>query len=168
MRLNEMKHCWVLTWHYASNSTPIWNKQTFHQLIPCSMSILWHARCRPEGSTEEIHPLPGGIAVDALPWQRTRTQQWKELLFSLQHVPRQQCKCFLRVWSQEVFSTGPIPGYSSPESVKLVQFRSQSEKGGSGPWLGDHRQSSLSRQFGDCEWVCRKSWALASEYSAES
>jgi hypothetical protein len=28
---------------------------------------------------------------------------------------------------------------------------SQSEKGGSGPCLGGHGQSSLSRQFGDCE-----------------
>jgi hypothetical protein len=28
---------------------------------------------------------------------------------------------------------------------------SQSENGGSGPWLGGHGQSSLSRQLGDCE-----------------
>jgi hypothetical protein len=41
---------------------------------------------------------------------------------SLPSVPRQQRKCFLRIRSQELFSTGPIPGYISLESVKLVQF----------------------------------------------
>jgi hypothetical protein len=52
--------------------------------------VLWRARCRSEGSTEENHPSPWGAAVDALPWQRTRAQQWEELLFSLRSVPRKQ------------------------------------------------------------------------------
>jgi hypothetical protein len=55
----------------------------------------------------------GGVALDVLPWQRTRTQQCKARLFSLPSVLRQQWMCFLRVRSQEVFSTGLISGYIS-------------------------------------------------------
>jgi hypothetical protein len=51
--------------------------------------------CRPEGSTEENHPLPGGVPVDALPWQRARAQQWEELPFLSAVVPRQRWQCFL-------------------------------------------------------------------------
>jgi hypothetical protein len=65
---------------------------------------------------------------------------------SLGSVPR---KCFL---------CGLFPGYitRTPADIQLVKSsekssESQSEKGGSGPWLGGHGQSSLSRQFGDCK-----------------
>jgi hypothetical protein len=30
-----------------------------------NQDILWCARCRPERSTEEVHPLLGGVAVHA-------------------------------------------------------------------------------------------------------
>jgi hypothetical protein len=62
---------------------------------------------------------------------------------SLECVPR---KCFL---------CGLFPGHitRTPADSELVKSpeKSQSEKGGSAPWLGGHGQSSLSRQFGDCE-----------------
>jgi hypothetical protein len=85
------------------------------------------------------------------------------------------------------FLFGPFPGYiartsaGSPVSSELslqlterVSCESQSEEGGSGPWLGGHGQSSweessetVSRQSGNCERVCRRSWALNNYDSAE-
>jgi hypothetical protein len=53
-------------------------------------------------------------------WQRTRTQQWKELLFSLRSVPR-QWKCI------------PYVSWGIQGSVKSLRRRDGSA-GGPGPW----------------------------------
>jgi hypothetical protein len=58
-----------------------------------------------------------------------------------------------------VFSLRSVPRYitRTPADSQLSlqsaekSSESQSEKGGSGPWLGGHGQNSLSRQFGDCK-----------------
>jgi hypothetical protein len=114
---------------------------------------------RPEGSTE---------AAKDVTWQRTRTQQWKELLFSTGSVPRptQQWKCFL--W-------GPIPGYNSETAaVKTVFVRRpvgtcQRVNRRTRLRQRNCRESveSVGSKFGDSDWVCRRSWALKSGDSAK-